>query len=84
MVDDLSQYPKYWLPDKVYGALKWIGLLALPAIGWLYQSIGAIWGLPYVSEVSLTVSAVGTAIGVLIGASQLSKDDGGSADGNGD
>ena len=81
MGEDVSQYPKYWLPDKAYGVLKWVGLLALPAIGWLYQAVGSIWGLPHVGEVSMTISAIGTAIGVLIGASQLTKDEGGGADG---
>ena len=46
-IDDITQAPKYWLPDKVYTALKWIGLAALPTLSWFYQALSAVWGLPF-------------------------------------
>lgn len=70
--EDVSQYPKYWLPDKVYKVLKWVGLLGLPASSWAYQFFGNIWGAPHVGEVSMTLAGAGVLVAVLIGASQLS------------
>lgn len=69
---DVSQYPKYWLPDTAYNVLKWVGLLALPAASWAYQFFGNIWNAPYVGEVSMTLAGAGVLVAVLIGASQLS------------
>nr|WP_297936273.1 phage holin [uncultured Lachnoclostridium sp.] len=59
------------LSDKVYKILKWIALIALPAIGTFYSTIGAVWNLPYTAEVAKTLQAVGTLIGVLIGVSAM-------------
>lgn len=62
---------KYFLPDGLYGALKWIGLICLPALALLYNSIGPVWDLPYVDQIVTTLNAVGVFIGVIIGASQI-------------
>lgn len=59
------------LNDKVYQVLKWVAILALPALGTFYFTLASIWGLPYADEVSKTCNALGTLIGVLIGVSQL-------------
>ena len=61
------------LSDKVYKILKWIALIALPAIGTFYSTIGAVWNLPYTAEVAKTLQAVGTLIGVLIGVSAMKQ-----------
>lgn len=58
------------LNDKVYDILKWVCLIALPAIAVLYGTLSKIWGLPYSVEIPATVNAVGVFIGVLIGVSQ--------------
>lgn len=71
-IDDITQVPKYWLPDKVYTALKWIGLAALPTLSWLYRALSTVWGLPFATEISTTLAIVGTGVAVLIGASALS------------
>ena len=59
------------LNDKVYKVLKWLALIALPAIGTFYSTIGAIWNLPYTAEVAKTLQALGTLVGILIGVSAL-------------
>lgn len=59
------------LNDKVYNVLKWLAILALPAIGTFYFTLASIWGLPYADEISKTCNALGTLIGVLIGVSSL-------------
>lgn len=68
---------KYFLPDKLYLALKWLGLICLPALALLYNSIGPVWDLPYVDQIVTTLNAVGVFIGVVIGASQLTAKDAG-------
>lgn len=72
-VQDITQVPKYFLPDKAYIGLKWIGLAALPTFSWLYQVLGNVWSWPLTNEVSTTLGLIGTGIAILIGASQLSK-----------
>lgn len=59
------------LPDKIYNALKWICLIALPALAVLYFTLAKIWGLPYGAEITATINAVALFIGALIGVSQI-------------
>lgn len=63
---------EYLLPDKVYQTLKWLGLIFMPALAALIGAVGPAWGLPKVDAIVLTINALGTFIGVIIGASQLS------------
>lgn len=60
----------YLLPETVYKVLKWVGLVAAPAIAVLYGTLGNAWGWPATEEVVLTINAVGVCIGALIGVSQ--------------
>ena len=60
------------LPDKIYNILKWIALVAIPAIGVFYFTISKIWGLPYGAEITATLDALALLIGTLIGVSHLS------------
>ena len=64
---------KYWLPDKVYGVLKWVGLLLLPTLAWGYSMLAGAWGLPFAEEIPFTLNVCGTIVAVLIGASTLSN-----------
>ena len=59
------------MPDKVYDVLKWICLIALPALAVLYFTLAKIWGLPYGAEITATINAVALFIGSLIGVSQI-------------
>ena len=63
---------EYLLPDKVYLAFKWLGLILMPALAALIGAVGPAWGLPHVDAIVLTLNAIGTFIGVVIGASQVS------------
>lgn len=60
------------LPDKLYDVLKWVCLIALPALAVFYAVIAKIWGLPFESEIPATINAVAVLIGALIGVSHLS------------
>lgn len=62
----------YLLPDDVYKVLKWVGLILMPALAALVGAVGPAWGLPRVDAIVLTINALGTFIGVIIGASQVS------------
>lgn len=58
--------------DDVYTFLKWLGLIALPAIATFYGVIGKVWDIPHTAEVVTTITAVATLIGALIGVSTVS------------
>lgn len=60
------------LKDSLYNLLKWICLIALPALAVLYFTLAKIWGLPYGAEITATINAVALFIGALIGVSQIS------------
>ena len=57
------------LSDKVYNVLKWVVQIVLPAVMTLYITLAGIWNWPYTSEVSLSLAAVTTFLGVVLGIS---------------
>lgn len=59
------------LPNKVYDVLKWIALIALPALATLWLALGQIWVFPYVNEIGATIIAIDTFLGALLGVSTL-------------
>ena len=59
------------LPNRVYDCLKWICLIALPALSVLYFTLAKIWGLPFEAEIPATINAIAVFIGALIGISHL-------------
>lgn len=62
---------QYLLPDNVYQVLKWLGLIACPAIATFVGVVGPVWGMPHVDAMVTTINAVGLLIGALIGASAI-------------
>jgi hypothetical protein len=63
------------LNDKTYKILKWVGLIALPALAVFVQTVGPEWGFNYVNEVVVTLNGLGTLIGALIGLSTMAYND---------
>lgn len=57
------------MSNKAYDILKWIALIALPAIATLYFAIAQIWGLPYGEQIVGTITAVDAFLGALLGIS---------------
>ena len=57
------------MSNKVYGILKWIALIFLPALGALYFGLAKIWGFPYATEIVGTISVVDAFLGALLGIS---------------
>jgi hypothetical protein len=59
------------LKDSVYNVLKWIAIIVLPALSVLYGTLAGIWGLPYATQIPLTIDAIDVFLGALIGISHL-------------
>ena len=57
------------LTNKTYDILKWIALVVLPAAATFYTALAPIWGLPYESEIPMTITAVDALLGALLGVS---------------
>lgn len=62
----------YIIPDYIYKILKWLGLIALPAIAVFVSTVGQAWGLdPGLSNaIVTTLNAAGVLVGALLGISQ--------------
>lgn len=52
--------------EKLFHVLSYIAQVILPACATLYFSLGDIWVLPYVDEVTKTIIAVDTFLGVVL------------------
>lgn len=63
------------MSNKVYNVLKWVAMIALPALATLYLGLSQIWGLPYGEEVSATITLIDTFLGtvLMISTSQYNK-----------
>lgn len=54
------------LDNHTYDVLKYIALIALPALATLYSTLAQIWYLPYAEQIPLTIMAVDTFMGILL------------------
>lgn len=61
----------YIIPNKLYDILKWVGLIILPALATLVQTIGTAVGFEYTEVAATIITAVGTFVGMVIGASAV-------------
>lgn len=60
------------LDDKVYDILKWIAIVALPALSTFIVVISKIWGWGDIgSMVAQTITAVAVLLGALLGISTI-------------
>lgn len=59
------------MSNKVYDVLKWISLVALPAVTALWLTLANIWGFPYAEAIGATLAAVTTFLGALLGISSI-------------
>lgn len=57
--------------NGVYDKLKTISLIILPALATFYGSLGKIWGFPMTEQVVLTITAIDTFLGALLGISNI-------------
>ena len=61
----------YKLPNGMYDVLKWIGLVACPALAVFYGVVAPLWDWPAPESVVTTINAIGVLIGALIGYSAI-------------
>lgn len=54
------------MSNKVYDVLKWIALIAMPAIIALYTTLSGIWGWPYGEQIVGTMAAVEIFMGAIL------------------
>lgn len=59
------------MTNKTYDVLKWIALVVLPSLATFYTALAPIWGLPYESEIPMTITAVDALLGALLGVSSV-------------
>lgn len=58
---------QYLLPDKAYTILKWVGLVALPAVGTFVGTVGTACGWEFTGIAVTVITAAGTLVGALLG-----------------
>ena len=67
---------QYMIPDKVYNILKWVGLVAIPAIATFVGTVGhAVEWAPTTIAVTV-ITAAGTLVGALLGVSHVTAKEG--------
>lgn len=54
------------MSNKLYDVLKWIALIAMPAIIALYCTLSGIWGWPYGEQIVGTMSAFEIFLGAIL------------------
>jgi Putative phage holin Dp-1 len=54
------------LKNSTYDRLKFLALVALPALGTLYFAVAGIWGLPWADKIVGTITAVDAFLGALV------------------
>lgn len=70
-MDKQNKPPTWLIPSKVYDVLKWIGLIVCPALATLTLTVGNTVGIPCTAEIATCITAAGTFIGAIIGASAI-------------
>lgn len=57
------------ISNQLYDILKYVALIALPAIQVFWLTIGKIWNLEYTVEIGATIGAIALLLGTLLGVS---------------
>ena len=65
----------YFKSEKLYHVLCYIAQVVLPAFATFYFTVGQIWHFPYVDEVSRTIVAFDTFLGVILHISSVNYKD---------
>ena len=60
---------EYIINDKLYHGLKWVGLIACPAVATFIGAVFPAWGIPNADAIVLTLNSAGVLIGALVGVS---------------
>lgn len=57
------------ISNRCYDILKWVVMIAIPALTTAYVGLAAVWGWPYATEVAKTSAVICTLLGALLGIS---------------
>lgn len=57
--------------NKTYDVMKWVVMLALPALATLLTSLGAIWDIALAPQLADTVVAINAALAMCLGISTI-------------
>lgn len=70
------------LSNRAYDILKYVALIALPALAVAYGKLAVVWGLPYAEQIPETIGILDTLLGALlmISTAQYNKDKDGEAE----
>ena len=55
--------------DKTYDILKRVALIVIPALATFVNAVGIVWGVPYTTEATATITAFGVFLGAALGVS---------------
>ena len=59
------------MSNKAYDILKWMAQILLPAVATCVATIFKIWNIPYGVEISATIMAIDTLLGIILGISTI-------------
>jgi putative effector of murein hydrolase LrgA (UPF0299 family) len=54
------------MSNQTYDLLKWLALIAIPAIVALVAALGEIWGIPHSAQVAASISAFAVCLGTCL------------------
>lgn len=57
------------MKNKTYDILKKVAMYVLPALATAVITIFKIWGIPYGEQIGATITAIDTALGIILGIS---------------
>lgn len=57
--------------NKTYDILKSVALIVIPALATFVNAVGIVWGIPYTTEATATITAFGVFLGASLGVSSL-------------
>lgn len=72
MAEDQKPTALFQMSDKTYDFLNGLVKYVLPGAATLYLALAALWVLPYGEQVSGTIMAITTFLGIIIGISKRS------------
>lgn len=55
--------------NQTYDILKRVALVVIPALATFVNAIGIVWGVPYTTEATATITAFGVFLGAALGVS---------------
>ena len=62
------------MSNKLFNTIRFIGEIALPALGTLYFTLSQIWGWPYGEEIVGSLAALTVCIGAFVGIKRAGYD----------